>query len=261
LLPSQPSRRHNLQPGQTLIFVGDHTTPDAPGYLLVVNDVLARFYPQMNLRLISAGSKGQSPAGLRSQTLLELVGSSRPDYLVIGVGLSDAEREPVVPRLIEAYRKKVAERDDAFDSTFGPEHHVHFHEDRPVSDSGRIPEIELTRLPRFLDDLRAAVGGLRDTGVGVILMTPALTGNDLDFPINSILQAYARGIRRLGEEMDVPVVDLEQAFRNIFDRAANYKQRAILSSPQGSLNAQGQTLIARTFLGTFDLLPGPGFRK
>lgn len=227
----------------------------------MIQDVLARFHPEMSLRLISAGSRGQSPSGLRSQALLDIVGSSHPDYLVIGVGLSDAEREPAVARLIAAYRSKLQEQEEAFDSTFGPEYRAGSQQDGPVSDIGRAANVELQRLPRFLEDLKAAILGLRASSVNTILMTPALTGNDLDFPLNAILQAYARGIRRLGEELDVAVVDLEQAFRNMFDRAANYKQRAILSSSQGALNAQGQTLIARTFLATFDLLPGPGFRK
>ena len=42
-------------------------------------------------------------------------------------------------------------------------------------------------------------------------------------------------------------------------RAATYKQKVSLTGPDGKLNGQGQTLIARTFLAAFGLLPEPGY--
>jgi hypothetical protein len=98
---------------------------------------------------------------------------------------------------------------------------------------------------------------LSAAGVRPILMTTTLFDNDLDNPANQVLGAYNKAIRAMAREQEVPLVDVERAFIAVHDRAANYKQRARLAGPEGRLLAQGQSLLARTFLGTFGLLPGP----
>ncbi|HET9493870.1 MAG TPA: hypothetical protein VFR15_06540, partial [Chloroflexia bacterium] len=55
-----------VSPGQTFLFLGDHTSPDAPGYVDLVREILQRFHPELGLRLITAGAPGQSAAGLVS---------------------------------------------------------------------------------------------------------------------------------------------------------------------------------------------------
>src|SRR5438034_6940189 len=92
LIPD-PQPMPSISPGQSVFFIGDHTTPDDPGYVGIIAGVLARFHPELRLTLISAGSRGQSAAGLRSQAMLEILTTSRPDWLVIGIGLADAMRE------------------------------------------------------------------------------------------------------------------------------------------------------------------------
>lgn len=256
-----PGQKPSLQHGETLIFLGDHTSPDNPGYIEIIRTVTERFYPDLHLRLISAGAKGQSAAGLRSQALLEIITSSHPDYLVIGVGLTDALREPAASTVLENYRARMAERDQAIESTFGPEYQPHIEEREPVSDSGPAPGLELHRIEAFEDNLRAVIEALRAHGVRTVLMTTVLLANDPHYPLNIFLRAYSKTMREIAGSEGMPLVDVEKAFRDILDRAANYKQKAVLMGPDGALNAQGETLIARTFLDTFGLLPSPGFKR
>ena len=79
---SEPNPPQRLRPtsGQTLMFLGDHTSPDKPGYVAVVREVLGRFFPGLNLNLISAGGPGQTAGGLGSGALQDLLTSSRPDW-------------------------------------------------------------------------------------------------------------------------------------------------------------------------------------
>jgi lysophospholipase L1-like esterase len=49
-------------------------------------------------------------------------------------------------------------------------------------------------------------------------------------------------------------VDLYRAFYEVYERAANYKQRVTLSSDGIHPNSQGHTLIARTILTQLGLL-------
>jgi hypothetical protein len=115
-------------------------------------------------------------------------------------------------------------------------------------------------LDGFAENLSAAIGELRNAGVRPALLTIAPPGPDIDFPVNAVFKAYSRAIRAVAQEHELVLIDLERAFQNIYDRATNYKQKVALSGPRGELNAQGQSLVARSFLGAFGLLPMPGQR-
>src|SRR5438105_6696057 len=125
-----------LSAWQTIIFLGDHTSPDEPGYVRIVADVLARFHSALRLNLISAGSRRQTAAGLGSRTMLDLLGSSRPDWVAAGMGLADALREPALPALMREYGRRLAAQEEDDNPTLGPEHQVSRRFHGPVSDSG-----------------------------------------------------------------------------------------------------------------------------
>jgi lysophospholipase L1-like esterase len=260
-----------IEPGQTLIFLGDHTSPDDPGYVSIVREVLSRFYPQLQSNLISAGSRGQTASGLRRSELMQLVTSSKPDWLVIGIGLGDAMREPSARRLLDEYRKLQAEKEsDEAEMTFGPEYQVRRmrnvqgslqgefgmrnggEDDSPHSEGS---DLQLFNLDAFKADLAAALSDLQAAGVHCAVLTTIVVGNDLQNPVNSVLRLYNRAIREATSEHDALLVDVERAFRDVFDRAANYKQKLALTGPTGDLNAQGQALVVRTFLAAFGMLP------
>lgn len=258
--PPAQQPHYQLEPGQTIIFLGDHTSPDEPGFVRVVREVIARFYPHLRPNLITAGSAGQTAAGLRSQKLMEVILSSRPDWLAINLGLTDALREPDTRARYEEYVRRRAQVEEGPDATLGPEYRVNPYELGPQSDVGREPEPRLERLAAFSENLAAAVAMLQGAGVRPVLFTTVLLGGDLSSPLNVTLRAYSRAIREVAEARGTALVEIEQAFRDLLDRATNYKQRVSLTDAQGRVNPQGEALIARSFLNTFGILPGPGFR-
>ena len=84
-----------------MLFLGDHTSPGDTSYVGIMGGIIARFYPDLHLNLLSSGSPGQTARGLRSAALIEIIVSSKPDWLVIGIGLTDVLREPEVRRHLE----------------------------------------------------------------------------------------------------------------------------------------------------------------
>jgi lysophospholipase L1-like esterase len=258
--PPPQGPKFRLEPGQTIIFLGDHTSPDEPGFVRVAREVIARFYPQLRPNLITAGAKGQTASGLRSQKLMEVLLSSKPDWLAINLGLTDALREPDTRARYEEYVRRKSQNEEGADATLGPEYRVKPFELGPQSDVGKEPEPRLERLGAFQDDLAQAVTLLQGAGIQPILFTTVLLGSDLTSPLNITLRAYSKAIREVAEEKSVALVDIEKPFRDLLDRATNYKQTVSLTDAQGSVNPQGEALIARNFLHTFGILPGPGFR-
>lgn len=260
-MPPQDSIGQHFSPGQTVIFLGDHTGPDNPGYVAVMGQVLARFHPELKLNLLSAGSKGQTAQGLRSRLLMEILASSRPDWLAISVGLGDVLREPQVGRLLVQYQTRRAARNDLAEAIFGPEHRLRTGDPGPRDDAGpQLDESHLERLTAFRADLAAAVAELAASGVRSILLTTVLLGDDLDCPVNKALKLYSKAIREVANEEGAALVDVERAFKALLDRASSYKQKVILTGADGTLNPQGEALLARTFLHSFGALPHPGFR-
>ncbi|MDQ5823506.1 MAG: hypothetical protein M3441_04750 [Chloroflexota bacterium] len=259
-LPPAQEPKFRLEPGQTVIFLGDHTSPDEPGFVRVVREVIARFYPQLRLNLITAGTKGQTASALRSQKLMEVLLSSRPDWLAINLGLTDVLREPDTRARHEEYVRRKSQAEEGPDATLGPEYRARPYELGPQSDVGRDPEPRLERLATFTSDLAEALTMLQGAGIRPILFTTVLLGSDLTSPLNLTLRAYSKAIRDVAEGSGAALVEVERAFRDVLDRAANYKQSVSLTDAQGRVNPQGEALIARNFLHTFGILPGPGFR-
>lgn len=249
-----------LEAGQTVIFMGDHTSPDSPGYVRIIRDVTARFYPTLNLNLISAGARGQTANGLRTQALMDILLSSRPDWLVLNLGLGDAMREPDTGARYQDYTRRRAQADEGLESALGPEYRVDAAHLGPVSDVGREPEPQLERLAGFRSGMQEAVTAFQEAGIQPVLLTPIVLGSDLSNPINVTLHAYGRAVRDVAHATGAALVDVEQAFRDVIDRAVNYKQTVSLTYAEGNVNPQGEALIARKVLQTFGILPSPGFR-
>lgn len=249
-----------LQLGQTLLFLGDHTSPGAPGYVEIMGGIIARFYPDLHLNLLSAGSPGQTARGLRSPTLMEIIVSSKPDWLVVGLGLTDALREPAAHDYLESESRPSSHQVDDAGLTFGPEMRLRPYKLAPASDSGREPEPVTPNLDSFTTNFLSALTELRQAGVQCAVLTTILAGDDPQTPVNRILRAYNRAIRASANQAGALLIDVEKACKNIIDRALNYKQTVALASPTGQANPQGQALLARTTLSAFDILPHPGYR-
>lgn len=250
-----PHNSDLLSPGQSIFFLGDHTSPDAHGYVALMREVVDRFRPELGLRLITAGSRGQSASGLRSPELIQLLASAHPDWVVVGIGLADAMREPVTRRLLEDYRR--AEGDvaqSALDATFGSALGA------PSGDTIPVAEPSLANIAAFSADLRSAVRQLHDAGVSVCLLTAIIVGNSTDHPVNRVIHAYNDAIRGTAQDTKALLVDVEAAFREVVDRAAKYNKTVALTGPGGELNAQGQALVARSLLAALGLLPSGRIR-
>lgn len=250
-----------LKTGQTLIFLGDHTSPDDLGYVSIIKDVLARFHPRLQLRLISAGSRRQTAAAIGSQALTDIITSSKPDWLIVGIGLADAFREPIVARTLNnsSQARSNQESDDA-ESTFGPELRVRRGSLGPISDVGHGPEPQLDNLASFERDMTSALKKFGAAGISVAVLTTLLVGTDAQDVINEALKAYNKAIRTATQVSGAHLIDIEKSCRDLMDRATNYKQAVAVASPIGDANAQGQALLARVVLDGLGILPTPGWR-
>src|SRR5439155_14162542 len=120
-----------------------------------------------------------------------------PDALVVGLGLTDAAREPAAQDLLRAYQQRMARQDEAVEAVFGPEHKPHIHDVEPVTDTGPEPQLDLQGIAGFAQDLKGVIGELRESGVRSVLMTTVLLGNERDFPLNPVLSAYSKAIRQI----------------------------------------------------------------
>jgi lysophospholipase L1-like esterase len=245
-----PPDHARLLSDQSVIFLGDHTSPDAPGYVALVREVVERFHPELGLRLITAGSPGQSASGLSSEAMMQLLASARPDWLVVGIGLADALREPVARQRLQEFQRSEREAEQStLDATFGPP--LEAQRKDPASE----PALRLENLDAFSENLRTAIARLTEARVRVCLLTTIVLGNSLEHPVNAVVSAYNDVIRQQARAAGVLLVDIEAAFRDVMDRAANYKQTVSLTGPRGELNAQGQALVARSLLTAFGVLP------
>lgn len=249
-----------LQPGQTLLFLGDHTSPSAPGYVEIMGGIIARFYPDLHLNLLAAGSPGQTARGLRSKALMDIIVSSKPDWLVVGLGLADALREPAALDYLEQEKKPSAHVTDDADLTFGPEMRVRGYKLAHAGDSSREPEPVMHNLESFTSNYLSALTELRAAGIQCAVLTTVLAGDDPTTPVNRVLRAYNRVIRASADQSGALLIDVERACKDILDRAINYKQTVALASSTGHANPKGQALLARTTLNAFGILPQPGQR-
>jgi hypothetical protein len=191
---------------------------------------------------------------------MEIIVSSKPDWLVIGIGLADAMREPEVRRYIDLESRPVPRESAEAEATFGPLMSMKGYRLAPVEDAGRVPDPVLHNLDGFASDYVAALMQLKESGVNCAVLTTVLVGSDPSTPINGVLRSYNRSIRAAAVQAGVLMVDVERAFKNILDRAVNYKQQVSLASSTGQVNHQGAALLARTTLSAFGILPQPGQR-
>lgn len=250
-----------IQPDQTLFFLGDHTSPDELGYVAIVKDVLARFHARLNTRLISAGSRKQTAGALVSQPMVDIITSSKPDWLIIGIGLADALREPAVITALRNPTSATALREqEEVEATFGPEFRVGRGSRGPVSDVGHILEPQLVNIAAFERDLGQALAKFAAAQIKIALLTTVLVGKDPNDIVNKALKAYNKSMRAASQSTGSMLIDIEKAFKDVLDRAATYKQSIQLATTTGELNAQGQALVARSLLEALGVLPQPGWR-
>ncbi len=109
-------------------------------------------------------------------------------------------------------------------------------------------------LPEFEEHYARIVQVLREAGIGVILMTTSVLGEDLKSKRNGLLKDYNRALRELAGREKLRLVDVNRAFQNAYDRAVTYKQEISLTTDGVHPNLQGHAVIARTFMTELGLL-------
>src|SRR5690349_14079100 len=77
-----------VQPGQTMLFLGDSITAATPGYLDVLHQVLSHSRPDLGLQLINAGIQGNTIRDLQARLDRDVL-ARRPDWVVICIGAND----------------------------------------------------------------------------------------------------------------------------------------------------------------------------
>jgi hypothetical protein len=222
--------------------------------------IIPRFYPNLHLNLLSSGSPGQTARGLRSPALTQIIVSSKPDWLIVGIGLADALREPAVREYLEAASQSVPRESAEAEATFGPVMSMKGYRLAPVDDAGHQPDPVLHHLDEFAANYRAGLLEYSEAGIQCASLTTILAGDDPATPTNRVLRVYNRAIRAAASEAGAVLIDVEKAFKNVLDRALNYKQHVSLASGTGQVNAQGEALLARTTLNGLGILPQPGHR-
>ncbi|HMA36857.1 MAG TPA: SGNH/GDSL hydrolase family protein [Chloroflexia bacterium] len=109
-------------------------------------------------------------------------------------------------------------------------------------------------LPEFEARYAVLLARLRAAAITPILLTIPVVGSDApDSPIPDP-QPYNAAIRALATREQLRLVDLYQAFYDVYARAAAYKQIVSLSTDGIHPNSPGHTLIARTIILQLGLL-------
>jgi len=104
-----------------------------------------------------------------------------------------------------------------------------------------------TDADKFERFYQALIDKLKARNIKIILCTPASIGEKTDFsnPQDGDMNEYSNIIRRIAKKNELPIVDLRKAFHeyNLKNNPDN-KDRGILTTDRGHLNAKGNQLVA-----------------
>ncbi len=102
-----------VKPGARIVAIGDSITKEG-GYLRDVDTVFAQKFPQLNLgRIVNKGIAGQRAGDMAARFDRDVI-ERKPDLVILSVGINDVllpllEKQPNDPKVLEAYRRDVAE--------------------------------------------------------------------------------------------------------------------------------------------------------
>jgi lysophospholipase L1-like esterase len=206
-----------IEPGSTLIFIGDSITgwgrerPLADeaddvlgtGYVQYVDSLLTAAYPGRRIRTFNMGVGGNTIRDLAARWQRHVL-DVHPDWLSIMIGINDVWRQ--------------------FDHWVPP--------DAQVS----------------LDEYERTLGGLirsvRPTLRGLVLMTPYFLEPDRSVPIRAMMDRYGGAVCRLASAHSAVFVDTQTPF----DAAMRELAPEELADDRVHVNAVGHMILARAFL-------------
>jgi lysophospholipase L1-like esterase len=214
-------RRDGLQGVRRIVVLGDSITQlggEPGGYLWL----LARWlsdgrHPGHPLEVVNAGVSGHRSPDMLSRFDQDVV-ARRPDLVLISVGTND---------IWHAFH----------DWSTGLDH--------PLGDlPAGVP------IGAFTANVDAMVSAALSTGIGVVLVSPAIVHEDLERAENVRLADYVRSGRRLAASRGCRFVDLHRPFRLVIGAWRRHAGPAlnILTVDGVHLNAAGNHLMAATIL-------------
>ncbi|MBI4580051.1 MAG: SGNH/GDSL hydrolase family protein [Planctomycetes bacterium] len=106
---SRPGEPLKIRPGERIAAMGDSIT-QAGGYLRVIDEVLARQYPELKIpKVINAGISGQKAEDMVKRFEQDVV-ARKPDIVTISVGINDVWHrleQPHDPKVLEEFGRNL----------------------------------------------------------------------------------------------------------------------------------------------------------
>ncbi len=225
-MPHHPAHDNSPSTGATTQAAVDNTLPLAPGQsLLFFGDSITAAQPGYVEVLAQALAHTRTDLGLR----------------LINAGISGNTVRDLEARLD---RDVLAQQPTWVAICIGANDYI----GAAVADPHGVP------LPEFTTRYQALLTRVRAAGIGPILLTiPIIGQDDEDHPIPDP-GPYNAAILALAAHERLPVVDLHRAFYEVYERAGNYKQIVRLSDDGIHPNRQGHALIARALIAQLGLL-------
>ncbi len=210
-----------MQPGETLLFVGDSLTdcgrrdpayaPYGFGYVHFFRSLLLHRHPEWRVGVLNRGNGGDTIRDLEQRWENDVL-AERPDRLVILIGINDIWRNFADPE----------KRD--------------FH----------VP------LEEYLAVYRELIRISQEAGIqGICLGTPFFAEPDRKEPMRRMCDAYGAAVRELAEEQFLDIA----AFQAAIDRLLEYQHPMMIAPDRVHLNPHGHLALAETL---FEVLCGPG---
>lgn len=104
-----------------------------------------------------------------------------------------------------------------------------------------------TDADKFEKFYQAIIKKLKDKGIKVVLVTPAVVGEkaDMSNPLDGDLNKYSNIIRELAKKNSLPVVDLRKSFQQYLSKNnPENKEKEILTYDRVHMNNEGNKFIA-----------------
>jgi len=178
-----------FQKGATVCIIGDSITHGGRYHAFLYLFYATRF-PDRELCLVNSGISGDSAAGACQRLAWDIL-THRPTAATVMLGMNDVGRS--------SYGKdKTTEKDK---------------------------QTQASSIQRYAANMTRLVEGLRQAGVRVTLITPSIyeqnaeTGTENLFGCNDGLANCGLEVQRIGQQFDVPVIDLHAAMDAVNVRA------------------------------------------
>jgi acyl-CoA thioesterase-1 len=205
-----------LQPGQTWVFLGDSITEDPAGYVSICSRLIEDQYPEHELQVINAGVGGNKARDMVARFERDVL-SFNPNWVSISVGVND-----VWHGFYDFERDREL---TLFDPAFGED------------------------LDEYREDLGWMLDELETRGIGCILISPTMIGENRESRENELLSEYVAAMKALASSRGVVYCPMNESMWRGFNEAKRADPHAHLTTDGVHMNRMGAKLMAATLLG------------